>query len=259
MAYETLLIDRRDPVAILTMNRPDKRNALNATLRRELIEALDELREIDEVRVVVLTGAGEKAFVAGADLSELAERSPIEQREAMSGRRVFDEVAGYSKPTIAMINGYALGGGSELALACDFRVAARSARLGQPEVKLGILPGGGGSQRLPRLVGTGQALRLMLTGDPIDAEEAQRIGLVEIVVDDAELRSRTLELAATIASHSPLALRLIKDAVRAAVEMPLSAGLKHERELFVTAFSSEDSSEGVRAFLEKRAARFSGR
>ncbi len=259
MPYETLLLDQGDRVAILTVNRPEKRNALNAQVRSELIAVLDELRRSDDVRVVVLTGAGEKAFVAGADIAEFTDRTPIDQREAMAGRRVYDEVAAFPKPTIAMINGYALGGGCELAIACDVRVAARSARLGQPEVKLGILPGGGASQRLPRLVGPGQALRLMLTGDTVDAEEAQRIGLVEVVVDDAELRARTLELAATIASHSPVALALIKDAARAAFEMPLSAGLRYERELFVTAFASEDGSEGVRAFLEKRPPEFRGR
>ena len=259
MAYETLLLRIEDRIATLVVNRPDKRNALNATVRRELVVALDSLRDEPEVRVVVLTGAGDKAFVAGADIAEFAERTPLEQRMAMEGRRVFEVLADFPKPTIAMINGYALGGGCELALACDLRLAARSARLGQPEVNLGILPGGGGTQRLPRLVGVGRAMRMILTGELIDAVEAERIGLVDEVVDDGDLATRTHHLARSLAGKSPVALRLAKEAVRATMEMPLSAGLRYERELFVTAFASEDRAEGVRAFLEKRQAAFHGR
>jgi len=246
-------------VATVTIDRPEKRNALNGVVRRELIRTLDDLESREDVRVVVLTGAGEKAFVAGADIDEFANRTPLEQRAAMEGRRVFDVLAQLPKPTLASINGYALGGGCELALACDIRIAGRSARLGQPEVNLGLLPGGGGTQRLPRLVGLGRAMRLTLTGELIGAEEAERIGLVDEVVDDDALRARTRELAASIARQSPLALKLIKQAVRASAEMPLSAGLRLERELFVTAFSSEDRVEGVAAFLEKRAPDFRGR
>jgi enoyl-CoA hydratase len=259
MDYETILVRREDRVATIVVNRPEKRNALNATVRRELVAVLDALRGEGEVRVVVITGAGEKAFIAGADIGEFAERTPLEQREVMEGRLLFEEIAAFPKPTIAMINGYALGGGCEVALACDLRIAARSARLGQPEVRLGILPGGGGTQRLPRLVGFGRAMRLIMTGEPVMAEEAERIGLVDQVVDDAELEERTAELARQIAGYSPVALRLIKDAVRATLEMPLGAGLQFERELFVTAFASEDRSEGVRAFLEKREPDFQGR
>ena len=257
--YQTLLVSVEERVATITINRPDKRNALNAAVRAELIAVLDALRDDDDARVIVFTGAGDKAFVAGADIGEFAERTPLEQRAVMTGRVVFDEIAAYPKPTIAMINGFALGGGCELALACDLRIAARSARLGQPEVKLGILPGGGGTQRLPRLVGLGHAMRLALTGELITAEEAARIGLVELVVDDGELHARTQELARGIAAHSPVTLRLIKDAVRASAEMPLKAGLRYERELFITAFSSEDRAEGVAAFLEKRDPTFRGR
>ncbi len=259
MSWETLLVEIEDHIATVVINRPEKRNALNATVRKELIAALDQLRADDDVRVVLFTGAGDRAFIAGADIAEFAERSPVEQRVAMSGRRPFDEIAAFEKPTLAMINGYALGGGCEIALACDLRIAARSARLGQPEIRLGLLPGGGGTQRLPRLVGTGRALRMILTGELIDATEAERIGLVDWVFEDAELRDRTLEIARGLAASSPVALALAKAAVRAALEAPLAAGLAHERDLFITAFASEDRVEGVRAFLEKRDARFTGR
>lgn len=259
MSYETLKVETTDRVATITLDRPEKRNALNARVRQELIAALDALESDDAARVLVITGAGDKAFVAGADIGEFAERTPLEQRAAMEGRRAFTVLADFPKPTIASINGFALGGGCELALACDLRIAARSARLGQPEVNLGILPGGGGTQRLPRLVGMGRAMKLMLTGQLINAEEAERIGLVDEVVDDDALRERTRELARSIARHSPVALKLIKQAVRASAEMTLAAGLALERELFITAFSSDDRTEGVAAFLEKRTPHFEGR
>jgi enoyl-CoA hydratase len=258
-AWETLRVETDGAVAVLTIDRPEKRNALSGQVRAELIAALDALRDDDGVRVLVITGAGEKAFVAGADIAEFAERTPLEQRAAMTGRRVFDEIAAYPKPVIAMINGFCLGGGCELALACDLRIAADTARLGQPEINLGIIPGGGGTQRLPRVVGTGQAMRLVLTGELIDAAEALRIGLVDLVHPAAELRARTLETARAMAAKSPVALRMAKSAVRAAAEMPLEAGLRYETELFVTCFASDDRAEGVAAFLEKRAAEFRGR
>ncbi len=257
-AYEALRLEVADGIATITVDRPERRNALNATVRRELVAALDALRTDASARVLVLTGAGEKAFVAGADVAEFAARTPAEQQAAMEGRSAFEELAAFPGPTVAMIRGWALGGGCELALACDIRVAARSARLGQPEIRLGLLPGGGATQRLPRLVGYGQALRLILTGEPVDAEEAARIGLVDLVVDDAELEARTRALAGAMAAHSPLALRLAKDAVRSALELPLAEGLARERALFLAAFASADGVEGVRAFLEKRAPVFTG-
>ena len=247
--FETILVDIADGIAVITINRPDKRNALNAAVRREITSALDALEADDSVRSIVFTGAGEKAFIAGADIAEFAQRTPLEQREVMQGRTVFDAIADFPKPTIAMINGFALGGGCELALACDMRIAGRSARLGQPEIRLGIIPGGGGTQRLPRLIGMGQAMRLVLSAEMISAEEALRIGLVEVVYDDHELRDKTLEIARNIAQFSPLALRIAKNAVRAAAEMPLGAGLKYERELFITAFASDQSREAIKAFL----------
>jgi enoyl-CoA hydratase len=258
-AYELLQIERDGAVAIVTINRPEKRNALSAQVRAELIAVLDELRDDDSVRVLVITGAGDKAFVAGADIGEFAQRTPLEQRAAMTGRRVFDEVAAYPKPVLAMLNGLALGGGCELALACDVRLAADTAKLGQPEINLGIIPGGGGTQRLPRVVGTGQAMRLILSGEIIAAAEALRIGLVDVVHPAAELRERTLEFARGMAAKSPVALRMAKSAVRAAAEMPLAAGLQYETEAFITCFGSDDKREGVAAFLEKRPAEFTGR
>lgn len=258
MPHETLLLKVEDRIATIVVNRPEKRNALNATVRREFVEILDALRNEPEVRVIVITGAGEKAFIAGADITEFADRTPLEQRAAMEGRRLFEQIAAYPKPTIAMINGFALGGGCEVALACDMRIASRSAKLGQPEINLGLIPGGGGTQRLPRLIGYGRAMRYILTGELIPAEEAERIGLVNMVVDDDELQERSYEIARRLAAHSPVALKLAKDAVRATLEMPLGAGLRHERELFVTAFASEDRTEGVRAFMEKRSPVFSG-
>jgi enoyl-CoA hydratase len=252
-------VEREGAVALLVIDRPEKRNALNAAVRAGLIAALDELRDDAEARVLVVTGAGDKAFVAGADIGEFAERTPLEQRAVMTGRRVFDEIAAYPKPVIAMINGFALGGGCELALACDLRVAADTAKLGQPEINLGIIPGGGGTQRLPRVVGTGQAMRLILSGEIIDAAEALRIGLVDVVHPAADLRTKTLELARAMATKSPVALQMAKSAVRAAAEMPMAAGLAYETELFATCFASDDKREGVAAFLEKRPASFTGR
>jgi len=259
VGYETLLIETDRGIAKLTINRPEKRNALDSMVRKELIEALDELRDDPELRVLIITGAGDRAFVAGADIGEFATRSTHEQWKMMRGRNLFEEVASFPRPVIAMINGYALGGGCELALACDLRIAGRSARLGQPEVNLGLIPGGGGTQRLPRLIGLGRAMRLIMTGELIDAEEAERIGLVDQVVEDEALESTTRELAERLSAHSPLALQLIKEGVRATMEMPLSAGLRFERELFVRAFGSEDRIEGTEAFLEKRRPEFKGR
>jgi enoyl-CoA hydratase len=255
---DTLLVNIDKGVAVIVVNRPDKRNALNAAVREELTGVLAALRDHDQARVVIITGAGDKAFVAGADIAEFAERTPMQQRALMEQRSVFEEITAFPKPVIAMINGFALGGGCELALACDVRIAARSAKLGQPEIKLGIIPGGGGTQRLPRLIGSGRALRMILTGELIDAVEAERIGMVDMITEDDALHATTMELASLMATHSSLTLRLAKSAVRAAEEMPLAAGLAYERELFITAFSSDDKREGVAAFLAKRQPNFKG-
>lgn len=251
--------ETEDGVRILTIDRPEKLNALNADVRRELIEEVDRAEADPAARVLVFTGAGEKAFVAGADIGEFAGRSPVEQRAAMSGPQLFDRVWDCPMPTIAMIGGFCLGGGSELALACDLRIGADSAKLGQPEIRLGIIPGGGGTQRLPRLVGYGKAAQIVLTGEMLDAVAAYEIGWLDEVVPAEELRARTMEIARSMAGKSPVTLAIAKRALRAAYEMPLSAGLAHERDLFALAFSTEDKIEGVAAFLEKRPPQWTGR
>lgn len=258
MSFETILLKKDGPIAVITLNRPDKLNALNTVVRREIMAAVDDLAGDDRIKVAVLHGAGEKAFVAGADVSEFATRTASEQRKVYQHRRVYDAVAAFPMPIIAAIHGYCLGGGSELALACDLRVADRTARFGQAEIRLGLIPGAGGTQRMARLVGPGQALRIALTGDFVDAEEAYRIGLVEFLVDEGKHLDKALELAERMARWSPVALRLVKQAVGAALESSLSAGLALERELFLAAFASDDGREGVQAFIEKRTPEFKG-
>jgi len=257
--YETLLLERRGRVAIVTINRPDKRNALNIKTREEGAAILDELRADDSVGVVVFTGAGDKAFIAGADIAEFAGRTAITQREVMMGRSLFTAIDSFPKPVIAMINGYCLGGGCELALACDIRIASERASFGQPEINLGIIPGGGGTQRLTRLVGEGKAMELILTGDIIDANTAFAIGLVNHVVPADQLEAKTMELATRIADKGPIALRLAKESVKLASRSNLDEGLRREVDLFALCFSTEDKNEGVSAFLEKRKPSFKGR
>ncbi len=256
---DVVLVEREGRVAVLTVNRPDKLNALSQQLRDDALAALAELERDDAIGAVVLTGAGEKAFIAGADIGEFEGRAPFDQRHAMRSPRIFDVMASFPKPVIAMINGYCLGGGMELAMSCDLRIASETARFGQPEINLGLIPGGGGSQRLPRLVGMGHALRLILSGEMIPAAEAKEIGLVEMVLPAEELRAKTLELAARIAAKSALTLRIAKEAVRASERLAIEEGLLYERDLFCLAFSTEDKAEGVKAFLEKRPAQWTGR
>jgi enoyl-CoA hydratase len=248
-----------DRVAVVTINRADKLNALDGPTRQQFLDVMNQLRADDDVRVVVVTGAGDKAFVAGADVGEFEGRTAIDQYRLMNEPTIFDCVDEFPKPVIAMLNGFTLGGGCELAMACDIRIASAKAKLGQPEINLGILPGGGGTQRLPRLVGMGTAYKLLFTGQIIKADEALRIGLVDEVVPPEELRARVMALAGAIAEKSPVALRLMKQAVRASVRAPLDEGLRLETTLFGVAFASDDKNEGVAAFLEKRAAEFKGR
>lgn len=253
MVYETTLVDRRGATALVILNRPAKLNAMSLEMKSELVRALRALDSDPSVRVLVITGAGEKAFAAGADVSELAGRTTVEQWRMGERGTPYDAVDALEKPVLAAINGLCLGGGLELALACDIRVASERAELGQTEVNLGLIPGGGASQRLPRLVGLGPALRLALTGDRVDAREALRLGLVDEVVPHGKLLDRCLEIAERIASKSAVAVRLAKAAVRASAQMPLDSGVRYEKAIYALAMGSEDKEEGVRAFSEKRA------
>lgn len=257
--YETISIDREGRVGILTINRPEKLNALSSTVHREGVAALDEFRQEAEIRVVVITGTGEKAFIAGADISEFEGKTPVTQRSTFQERTLFNTIDTFPKPVIAMVNGFCLGGGNELALACDIRVCSENARFSQPEINLGIMPGGGGTQRLTRLIGEGRAMELCLTGDMIDAVTAHRFGLVNYVYPPDELRAKTLELAAKIAEKAPVALQLVKEAVKFASRSNLDEGLRREVDLFAICFSTEDKKEGVAAFLEKRKPEFKGK
>ena len=259
MNFENLAVDRADSVATVTVNRPKVLNALNAATVQELDECMRALAADTSVGAVVLTGSGERAFVAGADISELSQNSAIVAREvARSGHVLCDRIEKAGKPVIAAINGFALGGGLELAMACTIRVAAETAKLGQPEINLGILPGFGGTQRLPRLVGSGRALELLLTGDPIEASEAWRIGLVNRVVPPERLHEESLGLATTLAAKAPVGVRYILDAVHSGMQMSLAEACDHEAALFGLVSATEDMREGTRAFLEKRRAEFTG-
>jgi len=260
MSFDNLLIERDDATAIVTINRPKVLNALNTRTLDELRRAILELKYDDSVRVVILTGAGEKSFVAGADINELAVQTPTGGREhALAGQHVFDLIENMGKPAIAAINGYALGGGCELAMACTLRLAADTAKLGQPEIGLGLIPGYAGTQRLPRLVGTGKAMEMILTGTPIGADEALRIGLVNRVVAAAALMTEARTLAAQLAKNAPIAMRYIINAVNKGVEMPFAEACQYEATLFGLVASTEDMKEGTEAFLQKRKATFKGR
>lgn len=257
--YQTITLERRGSVAVVTINRPDKLNALNTQVHIEGVAVLDELRKDDSVRVVVLTGAGEKAFIAGADISEFAEHTPVSQRNTFHERTLFNSIDTFPKPVIAMINGFCLGGGNELALACDLRIGSETARFSQPEINLGIICGGGGTQRLARLIGEGRAMELCLTGDMIDAPTAHKFGLLNHVFPADQLEAETLRIAAKIAEKAPIALQLTKEAVKFASKSNLDEGLRREVDLFALCFSTEDKAEGVAAFLEKRKPVFKGR
>jgi len=257
--YQTITVDKRGTIAVLTINRPDKLNALNKTVHAEGVAALDELRKDSSVRVVVITGSGPKSFIAGADISEFAGQTPVTQRDLFLERTFFNTIDTFPKPVIAMINGFCLGGGNELALACDIRIASENARFAQPEINLGIMCGGGGTQRLTRLIGEGRAMEMVLTGDMIDAQTALKFGLVTAVHPAEELEARTMELAEKIAEKAPIALQMSKEAVKFASRSNLDEGLRREVDLFAICFSTEDKEEGVAAFLEKRKPNFKGK
>src|SRR6266850_1588679 len=255
-----LLVETRDGIAHIMINRPEKLNALDRQTMREIDGAVAAAGEDPSVGVLIVTGSGERAFAAGADIGELSAQTPVEGTAyARRGQEVLDRLERLGKPSIAAINGYALGGGLELAMACTLRLAAESAKLGQPEVALGIIPGYGGTQRLARLVGAGRALELILTGDPIDAREAHRIGLVNRVVPAAELLPSAESLARAILTRGPVALRYALQAVREGLQMPLDEGLSMEAALFGLTCATDDMREGTRAFVEKRKPLFKGR
>lgn len=260
MTLENLLYEKRDRIGFITFNRPKVLNALNRKTMEELNQLLIAARDDEDVRVLILTGAGEKSFVAGADIGELAVQTPVSGREtALFGQSVLHRLETLGKPSIAAINGFALGGGCEVALACSMRLASRTAKLGQPEVKLGILTGYGGSQRLSRLCGKGVAHELCLTGEMISADEALRIGLVNHVYEPAELLPAAETLAKKIIANAPLAVKFTMEAIERGVEMPQEEGQFLEATLFGICAATEDMREGTRAFLEKRPAQFRGK
>ena len=260
MAYENILYEKKDGIAYVTFNRPKVLNALNRKTLEELNQVLLDARDDASVRVLILTGAGEKSFVAGADISELAVQEPVEAREhALFGQSVSRLLETMGKPSICAINGFALGGGCELALTCTIRIASKTAKLGQPEVKLGIIPGFGGSQRLARLCGKGVAHELCLTGEMITAEEALRIGLVNHIYEPAELMPAAEAMAKKIIANGPLAVKFTMEAIERGVEMPQEEGLFLEASLFGVVCATEDKREGTKAFLEKRPPQFKGK
>jgi enoyl-CoA hydratase len=260
MTYENLKVETRDGVATVTINRPDKLNALNDRTVEELDAAFAAIGSDPQVRGAILTGAGEKAFVAGADIAELATQSPVDGKErSIRGQKVLDRIENLGKPVIAAVNGFALGGGCELALACHVRVASENARLGTPEVKLGIMCGYAGTQRLPRLVGKGRALEMLLTGEMVGAQDALRIGLVNRVVAKENLLAEAETLLRQMLANGPVSLRFTLEAVNAGLEMPLDEAQYLEATLFGLICTTEDMKEGTKAFLEKRPAKFQGK
>jgi len=259
--YQEIIYEKENTLAIITFNRPDVRNALNYLAIDEALEAASDADADGRVRVIILTGAGDKAFVAGADIEELRERNTLTElgRRSAQRRVLANLLETMSKPTIAAINGFAVGTGLELAMACTIRIASENAKFGQPEINLGIMPGNGGTQRLPRLVGEGRAMEMILTGELIDAQEAYRIGLVNRVVPQAELMPYVKELATKLASKPPLAIKLAKDALHTGLNLSLNDGIEYENKLFAILCGSQDKQEGVNAFLDKRHPDFQGR
>ena len=261
MDYQEIIYEKENGLAIITFNRPEVRNALNYLAIDEALEVAGDADADDSVRVLILTGAGDKAFVAGADIEELrAWNTTTELGKRSAQRRILaNRLETMSKPTIAAINGFAVGTGLELAMTCTIRIASDNARFGQPEINLGIMPRNVGIQRLPRLVGEGRAMEMILTGDLIDAQEAYRIGLVNRIVPQAELMPREKELAAKLAAKPPLAIKLAKDAIHTGLNLSLDEGIEYENKLFAILCGSEDKQEGVNAFLEKRRPNFQSR
>jgi enoyl-CoA hydratase/carnithine racemase len=260
LKLENVVYDKKGPIGYVTLNRPKVMNALNKATINELQGVFEDARNDSAVRGVILTGAGEKAFAAGADIAEIANNTAVEAEEATRrGQALTDLIENLGKPVIAAVNGFALGGGCELAMACTIRLAAESAKFGQPEVKLGVIPGYGGTQRMPRLVGRGRALKLILSGDIIDAAEAYRIGLVDELVPAASLIERAETTLKKIIANAPLSVKYALEAVNKGLETSVAEGLLIEASLFAVCASTDDKKEGTSAFLEKRAARFQGK
>jgi len=258
--YKTLTYEKKENIGLLTINRPEKMNAISQELTAELSLFLDEIENDDELRVIVITGAGDKAFMAGADINELVDRDArLGRRVSRERQEIFSRIENLHVPVIAAVNGYALGAGLELALACSIRICSEKAQFGAPEVKLGIIPGDGGTQRLPRLVGQGRAMEMIITGDFIDAQEAYRIGLVNKVFPPEKLKEEAMELAKKIASRPPLAVRYAKEAVNRSQEGDSASGFALESYLHALSCTTEDKKEGVSAFLEKRKGKFKGK
>ena len=260
MEFKNIIYAKEKGIARITINRPEVRNALNRATRSELSYAIEEIEKDKDIRVVIITGAGDKAFISGADITEFKEATPITIQEYTStlGQELYNRIEDISIPVIAMINGFCLGGGLELAMCCDIRIASENAKFGQPEIKVGFIPGGGGTQRLPRLVGWGKAKELIYTGQIIDAVEAERIGLVEKVVPQDKLEEEVNQLAESITSKSPLIIKLAKKTINRGMYTDLAAGLNCERLTFALCFATEDRKEGINAFLEKRSPEFKG-
>ncbi|MFC1914388.1 enoyl-CoA hydratase/isomerase family protein [Chloroflexota bacterium] len=262
MEFQQIIYSKEtNGIVKITINRPEVRNALNKTVRQELRKAIEKIHKDKDVRVVIITGAGDKSFISGADLAELKENTAITMEESAStlGQQLYTDIESLPIPVIAMINGFCLGGGLEIAMCCDIRIASANAKFGQPEIRVGFLPGGGGTQRLPRIVGWGKAKELIYTGEMIEAEEAEKWGLVNKVVPTEELETIVREIAEKIVSKSPLIIRFIKKTMNRGMYTDLAAGLSYERAIAALCLSSEDTHEGINAFLEKRQPEFKGK
>jgi len=259
MQLQTIIYEKKDSMSWITLNRPQNLNAQNDTLRAELIQVLEDSRNDDDIRIIVVTGAGEKAFSAGADISEFPKRTPADILRGKGAVRAVELLREIPKPVIAMVNGYALGGGCELAMACDIVIASENAQFGQTEVRVGVIPGAGGTQILPRLIGEKKAKELVFTGNRITAKEALELGLVNKVVPQDKLKEAVMELAYAIMQNSPVILKLAKIAVNKSLETPLSVGMGYERDLYAICFGTEDQKEGAKAFLEKRKPDYKGK
>lgn len=260
MEFKNIIYSKDKGTAKITINRPEARNALNQATRGEIKQVVEDLNKDKSIRVVIITGAGEKAFVAGADITEFKGATPMimEERASTTGQQLFTDIENLPMPVIAMINGFCLGGGCELAMSCDIRIASENAKFGQPEINVGIIPGAGGTQRLPRLIGWGRAKELIYTGKIIDAAEAERIGLVNKVVPQDKLEETVNELAEAIASKSPVIMKIAKKTINRGMYSDLASGLSYERSNISLCFSTKDQAEGTAAFLEKRKPEFKG-